>query len=360
MLNEPESSASVTGAPKVSIVLTCYNLEKYIAAAIESVLSQDYSNMEVICVNDGSTDQSTAIIERYRDKIGIVIKQNGGHGSAISAGFEVCTGNIVIFFDGDDLLYPSCVTTVVKHWRPNLAICQYANEYVDAAGNVIDRKSVNVTEPYFANGNIREMVLRQGGFSHQITSGCAFAKDFLTKALPVPNSEAGLLPDLYLCCMAALYGDICGIQTVLFAQRLHGKNSSAIDKKNPLLLKTFSRRYEAGRAIQESIAKFAGSLGLVVSTPDPMFEPSSLKSMLVIRKLDPSYKFSTVETGREKPTRYFWQRIVVRALTSERLSLPKKLAYCLWASSVYFLPRKLAEKFIIATEAQNRTIFRSR
>ncbi|MCL2547433.1 MAG: glycosyltransferase [Oscillospiraceae bacterium] len=92
---------------KVSIVMPCYNVEKYVIEAIESVINQTLTDIEIICVNDGSTDNTPAILEQYAQKderITIINQANQGLSAARNAGFFHATGEYVYFFDSDDIL----------------------------------------------------------------------------------------------------------------------------------------------------------------------------------------------------------------------------------------------------------------
>lgn len=94
---------------KVSIIIPIYNTEKYLKRCLDSVFGQDYDNIEVILVDDGSTDGSSDIIKEYlqQHNNAILIKQeNGGVGAARNAGLAVATGEYLCFVDSDDFIYP--------------------------------------------------------------------------------------------------------------------------------------------------------------------------------------------------------------------------------------------------------------
>ena len=123
--------------PPVSIVITNYNYGRYLRASIDSALAQTYPNVEVIVVDDGSSDGSREIVESYGARIAPVIKANGGHGSALNAGFEASRGEIVMFLDADDELLPEAAAQVVEAWRPSVAKAQFQLEMIDDRGNPI-------------------------------------------------------------------------------------------------------------------------------------------------------------------------------------------------------------------------------
>ncbi|MFA8439166.1 glycosyltransferase [Pueribacillus sp. YX66] len=89
---------------KVTIIIPVYNCE-YVDQAIESALKQTYSNIEIIVVNDGST-QYIEKIERYKDKLKILHKENGGTASALNTGIEHSSGDYIAWLSADDLFYP--------------------------------------------------------------------------------------------------------------------------------------------------------------------------------------------------------------------------------------------------------------
>ena len=88
-----------------SIIINNYNYGRFLADAIDSALSQTYPHVEVIVVDDGSTDSSRVIIGRYGDRITAVLKENGGQASAFNAGFRVSLGETIVFLDADDILH---------------------------------------------------------------------------------------------------------------------------------------------------------------------------------------------------------------------------------------------------------------
>jgi glycosyltransferase involved in cell wall biosynthesis len=94
-------------APAVSVIIPVYNIENYLPACLDDILFQTLEDIEVICINDGSTDRSTAVLEAYsrRDKRLVVLQQqNNGQSAARNAGIALARGKYIYFMDGDDLL----------------------------------------------------------------------------------------------------------------------------------------------------------------------------------------------------------------------------------------------------------------
>ena len=95
--------------PRVSIIIPCYNAEKYIAEAIQSALDQTYSNCEIIVIDDGSTDGSLEVIRAFENRIYWESGPNRGACAARNTGIRLAKGDFVQFLDSDDLLTPNCV-----------------------------------------------------------------------------------------------------------------------------------------------------------------------------------------------------------------------------------------------------------
>lgn len=103
--------------PLVSIVIPVYNAEEYLEESLRSALEQSYRNLEIICVDDGSTDKSLQILLRMKqndDRIKILSEENQGAGAARNLGMEAAGGEYIYFFDADDILQKKAIQTLVK------------------------------------------------------------------------------------------------------------------------------------------------------------------------------------------------------------------------------------------------------
>ena len=110
-------TTSEAGAdPRVSIVIPVYNGANYLAQAIDSALAQTYSNVEVVFVDDGSTDggETERVARGYGDRIRYLRKENGGVATALNAGIEVMTGEYFSWLSHDDLYLPEKVALQVQ------------------------------------------------------------------------------------------------------------------------------------------------------------------------------------------------------------------------------------------------------
>src|SRR5258708_5352000 len=112
----PECQMIRAQSTRVSIIVNNYNYGRFLPQAIQSALGQTYGNKEVIVVDDGSTDESRAVVESYGTRIRAIFKNNGGQGSAYNAGFAASSGDLIHFLDADDFLMPTAIQEAVGLW----------------------------------------------------------------------------------------------------------------------------------------------------------------------------------------------------------------------------------------------------
>jgi glycosyltransferase involved in cell wall biosynthesis len=125
--------------PKVSVVIPSYNHEKYIRECLESILSQDYENLEVIVVEDGSTDSSVNILMEFGSRIKLVIQKNQGQAVARNNGIKLAQGSLIAFLDSDDMYVPGKIECQVRKFEEDSSTTLvYTNYFViDSNGKEI-------------------------------------------------------------------------------------------------------------------------------------------------------------------------------------------------------------------------------
>ena len=100
----------------------------------KALLGRINPNVEVVVVDDGSTDHSRDVISDFAGKIIPVFKENGGQGSALNAGFSAARGDIIFFLDADDTLMPNCCSTIASLWRDETVKAHFNLAVVDRDG----------------------------------------------------------------------------------------------------------------------------------------------------------------------------------------------------------------------------------
>lgn len=136
--------------PKTTIIVPIYNVEKYLEKCIDSLLNQDEQDIEIILVNDGSTDSCPAICEKYAEKdsrIKVVNKENGGLGDARNAGIKAASGDYILFVDSDDYIAPDTVSNVLKRAvEHNADMVLFDFMFVDGDGKEIYTYTSNLAK----------------------------------------------------------------------------------------------------------------------------------------------------------------------------------------------------------------------
>src|SRR5262249_10020117 len=111
-------------APYVTVLITTYNYGRFIEQAIESVLSQVYpaDRVQIVVVDDGSTDDTWEVVKKYGSRIEYYLKENGGQATALNLGFEKANGEIVALLDADDLFLPEKLRRIGEAFERDLRL----------------------------------------------------------------------------------------------------------------------------------------------------------------------------------------------------------------------------------------------
>lgn len=137
-------------APEISVIIPVYNVEKYLARCLDSALAQDFPDVEILCIDDGSTDGSLSILREYaaRDsRIRVLEQKNSGVSAARNAGLNAARGTWIAFVDSDDEVLPGIWSTLLEGATDEDAVCFSAEEVREENGQWkrIDSGYFNVT-----------------------------------------------------------------------------------------------------------------------------------------------------------------------------------------------------------------------
>ncbi len=332
---------------KVSICIINYNYARYLADAIESALEQDHPNLEVLVVDDGSTDASVAVAHRYAPRVRTLRKANGGQGSAINAAFTAATGDLVFFLDSDDMLTLGTASRAAAAFAADtsLAKIQFHMEIVDGFGESTGRR-IPGPQTHFPSGDLSRRVLRCRNYPWPPSSANAYSSAALDAVLPVPERIYRGDTDCYLAETVPLCGPIRSIPHVGAYYRWHGANDFAGSAGG---LQWLHHKLDLVDAGHENVRRIAEKLGMSLDGfPDDVADLDDMAYLgvrLASLRLDP---FSHPLHGDRA-----WaltSRGIAASLRHPYLALAARLKRVLWFALVGYSPawvaRWICEAFV--------------
>jgi glycosyltransferase involved in cell wall biosynthesis len=215
----------VNGPRSASIVINNRDYGRFLSQAIESALAQSWPETEVIVVDDGSRDGSREVIARYRGRVEVILKENGGQASAFNAGFDISSGDVVVFLDADDALCPSAIERALAAFgEQDVVKVHWPLDVIDENGR---RTGQRYPDSPLPDGDRRAALLRAGPTTELSppTSGNAWARTFLDAVLPMPEALYHISADKYLMELAPFFGTLRALHDPLSLYRRHGRGS---------------------------------------------------------------------------------------------------------------------------------------
>lgn len=322
--------------PLVSIIINNYNYDRFLAQAIDSALNQTYPHLEVIVVDDGSTDHSREIIAGYGDRIIPILQVNGKQAAAFNSGFAGSQGDIILFLDSDDYLMPYAVERIVQIWEPALAKVHYRLQVVDAEQQDLGYSMPQGSAP-LASGQVWRELITRGSYVSTPTSGNALSRKALQGVFPIPD-EYKLTADDYLSTLIPFYGDVAAIEEPLGAYRIHGTNQWALATVSSTRFQRFVRHDLQNLAL---LVKQATEKGYELPEDLEQRSIGRLWSRINSLRLDPvnhpipdDRAFTLAYQG----VRSLWKY--------SEFNWQKRLIYSLWFFWVGLMPLPLAEPAI--------------
>jgi glycosyltransferase involved in cell wall biosynthesis len=319
--------------PKLSVIIPCYNYAHYVGQAIDSVLAQRYPALDLVVVNDGSTDDSLAVIRSHARGATIVDQPNQGQVAACNAGFAASAGDVVLFLDADDLLEPAALIKVARAWSPDLSKVQYDLVVIDADGKDLGRRFGHFRRDFTVQ-RVRSDFTRTGTYRWPVTTGNAYSSWFVS--LVFPQSFRGPM-DGYLNTIAPLYGDVLTLPEVLGRYRLHGNNMSSKARAiSGFVEKIADRRMELAE-----MRRHAAMRGVNLPDVDALdHELPFLNYRFMAVKLGMSYPGS----DRDRPLVLL--RKALAQLWYERLPVRITARHAVWFLVLAMMPRPFASPMI--------------
>ncbi|MFT3731435.1 MAG: glycosyltransferase [Hyphomicrobium sp.] len=330
------------GAPNVSVIITNFNYAGFLKRSIGSALRQNYGgHIEIVVVDDKSTDNSREVIASFGDQIiGVLKDVNGGHGGAFNSGFAASKGDLVLFLDADDYIYPDAISTIVAAMRPEAAQYQYRLDLVDGQGTKLE--TYPPPETRMQDGDVRRELGARGRFATTVTSGLAFPRWCLEQILPMPPEDFRQGGDGFLVTVAPLYGDVITVPGVLGAYCQHGGNHSqfelAVAKRARWRLFHDEMRFKALRL-------HASKLDIPIAESPGLADVAHLTERLASLQLEPKLHPYKDDTAAKL------SRFGLVALREAPLSPKRRQIMLVWWWVVTHVPRSVAGSIITWTLA---------
>jgi glycosyltransferase involved in cell wall biosynthesis len=270
--------------PFVTALIDTYNHERFIEQAILSALEQDFpaSDLEVIVVDDGSTDRTPDIVRKFESRVRLLRKKNGGQASAFNIGIPECKGEVIAFLDGDDWWAASKLRAVTQALEstPDAGMVGHGFYQVDSAGTVQARV---VPERLFrlnarSFDGAREFTRLQTFFG---TSRVVYRRAVLERILPVPE-ELIIEADEFLWTLAICLTDAILLPDPLFYYRLHAANFFMLDQGTGGL----PLKYRVLSVLLKCLPLRLANLGVPVATTDLLLDRLRVDTGLLRLQVD--------------------------------------------------------------------------
>jgi glycosyltransferase involved in cell wall biosynthesis len=321
----------------IDVVINNHDYGAYVGEAIESARRQSHTKVNVVVVDDGSTDDSRHHLAALEDEVEVVLKENGGQASALNAGLDRCRGDAVIFLDADDVLKPDAAARVAAAFRaePALAKVQYRMAVIDAQGRATGEVKPAPHLPLPSGDLRREELAFPFDLAWLPTSGNAFRTESLRRIFPIPERDYPVRgADWYLVHLTPLLGRVASLPEICASYRVHGRNG--YEPRGPRLDLDHVRETIAYAGVTaSSLTTLADELG--EPRPEQILSVSDLGNRLVSRKLEPARH----PVDGDTPLRLLWDGLRATARRFD-VSWPMRALFAAWFAAVAASPRPLA------------------
>jgi glycosyltransferase involved in cell wall biosynthesis len=314
----------------VSIVINNYNYAEYLRDAIDSALNQTASPREVIVVDDGSTDDSRAIIRSYGDRIIPVFQENGGQRKAYNSGFRLASGELILFLDADDALDSTALEEISRAWKPGASKLHFPLRVANSIGadaNLPEAPAI-VPQDRLPEGDLLPAMLSNGYYLSAPGSGNVYSRQFLTEILPMSESSK-YCADTVTIFSAPFYGKILAIHHPLGIYRVHqGNGYTAAETSSKDIRRFLENDWER----VELIALEAEKSGMEFSRDCLNRDMVHLKSRLALLRLDSPDRAGTAGLAL---------RGMRAALTRRGASTRRKLFFIGYFAALAMVPNRM-------------------
>lgn len=266
--------------PDVSIVITSHNYGWCLRDAIDSALGQVGVRHEVIVVDDGSTDDSRAVIAAY-PAVSAVLQDNAGQAVAMNSGLAAARAPWILFLDADDRLRPTACAEALAMAGPDVAKVQFRLDMIARDG-----RPLGYSHPArsfdLPNGRVVDQLMRVGRYITPMTSGNLYSRRALEEVMPIQDERFASAGDGYLNTVVPFHGEVASIQESLGEYRLHGGNIWSMTRVDARRVTRFVRHDEDRYRLMR--AEAAGNHGPVARHPGE-HDPLHMRHRLAVARL---------------------------------------------------------------------------
>jgi len=328
--------------PLVSICIRNYNYGHFVAEAIESCLDQTYGRVEVIVVDDGSTDGSEQVYAAYEDRVHVIRQSNRGQFSAAVAGLRASSGDYMIFGDADDRLHAGTVARVVKAFERNPGAGRVQWRLSVIAEDGLPTAQTNPPRRWvMPEGDLAEHIVRRRTYIWPPTSGNAYPRGVVDLVLHCLGSGHSFVDvDLPLAEATPLIGPVVNLRGTGGDYRWHSDNFSRQIRRDPVVY--LHDRIDEVVEGQAMLVRLGESLGRPVD-PDPCaaldwaFAGYRLGSLRLDSARHPLPGDSVLSVA---------SRGIYAVATQPDFSFSARLKRVAWFAATALAPRSIAERLI--------------
>lgn len=322
----------------ISIIIPIYNVEDYIQECLDSILNQTYKNLQIIIVDDGSTDNSLKIVETYKSKFNNIIilsQKNKGVSEARNLAFKYIQGEYVMYIDSDDFLQKNMMEILfdeAKKHDADITICEYYVYYdKDTNKNFIQRYNVNFGVPYdkFYIMNMMLNFKLQGQLWHKL---------FKTKLLKTNNFQ--FEPGRYIQDIFPVFKMVSKSENIIFIDKplyfYRQRETSTVHKKG---MKIADDYYFA----MKSIIKYINNNNIHID-----IESLNRFKAIVLSNFIEYYTSADKNNNYNsfRNTKYYEMNInMIYLFFQRKLSVKVKLKVILWKIGLYSIFKNLKNKY---------------
>lgn len=331
---------------RVSIVVLNYNYARFVAQAIESALAQTCAGVEVIVVDNGSTDDSLAVIARYADRVRVVRQAvNIGQGQGYNLGFAAARGEWIVWLDADDLLDPEAMSACLALVDGQTAKVQFSLRHVDADGAPLGGMT-----PYLRHaGDVVPLIRRIGHYAGPPGSGNLYRVSAIARYFPVEPADWPIGTDTVPFITAAFHGRVVDAGRVLGSYRLHQRAASNTPGYTGNYRITMAKEVRLNLDSRDRCLALVRARAGIALEPPALTFPAHLRHRIISWRWDSAaHPVPSDRAGR------LWQLLRRSLRACPGYTAGGRGLMLAWAACVLWLPRPLAVRLMAVDELRHR------